>query len=112
MASSIVDELVAAGWKPAEPRPGGRQRAEHARRGGSRVVAEQRGDSLWLVIDEPSDRRVLGIEPAAEPAEVAAAIVALQDTVSIASYFSAYGDLGAVGAVSIIAWEQFDPDWS
>jgi hypothetical protein len=107
----VIEGLVAAGWQREPPRPGAEQRVVHARADGSRLVVETRDEGLWLVIDEPGDRRVLGLQPTAPQAAVAQAIVVLQDTASIASYFSAYGALGDVGEVSIIAWEQFDPGW-
>ena len=108
---SIVEALLAAGWQPEAPRPGADRRAAHSRLDGSRLVVETREDGLWLVIDEPGERRVLGIEPSVAAAEVAAAIVAIQDTLSVASYLEAYGALGAIGDVSIVAWEQFDAGW-
>jgi hypothetical protein len=111
MSDPIVLGLVRAGWVERPPRPGATARVEHARGDGSRIVVEARADNLWFVIDEPADRRVLGLEPSSPPDEVVAAIVALADTASLDDYFSAYGDLGAVGSVAIIAWEQFDPDW-
>src|SRR5690349_7487505 len=99
----VIDELVKLGWR----RDGAR--AIHARTG-SRLVVENR-EVLWLVIDEAADRRVLGIQPVIAPAAVAKAIVRLQDELSIDSYLSAYGELGDVGDISIIAWEQFEPGW-
>lgn len=111
MTSAIRDGLIAAGWTSAPPREGAAWRVVR-QRAGDRVVAEQRdGGPLWLVADQPGDRRVLGIEPTASAREVVAAIVAVQDSFSVGDYFGAYGDLGAIGDVAIIAWEQFDPAW-
>jgi hypothetical protein len=111
MADPLFDALISAGWIAESPRPKSEARVARARRDGSRLVVERRGERLWIVIDEPGERRVLGLEPTAALADVAAAIVALQDTLSVGSYLMAYGELGSVGGVSIIAWEQFDPDW-
>jgi hypothetical protein len=99
----VIDELVKLGWR----REGAR--AVHTRTG-SRLVVEAR-ELLWLVIDEAADRRVLGIQPVIAPTAVAKAIARLQDELSIESYLHAYGELGDVGDISIVAWEQFAPDW-
>ena len=96
--NEIVDALVKAGWQAEGAR------AVYARRG-SRLVVEPR-EMLWLVIDEADDRRAIGIEPTVAPEAVAKEIVRLQDSLSIDSYLAAYGELGAIGDISIVAWEQ------
>jgi hypothetical protein len=111
MNDAIFAALARAGWTAEAPRPGADVRLALTRADGSRLVIERRGDVLWLVIDEPGERRVLGIRPTAAPAAVAAAIVALQGSLSVGSYLMAYGELGEIGDVSIIAWEQLDPQW-
>jgi len=111
MSSKIVDDLIAAGWTREQPRPGAEERVVHPRANGSRIVVETRDEGLWFVIDERNDRRVLGIQPSAPVEAVTRKIIELADTAAIGNYFSVYGDLGDVGEVAIIAWEQFDPDW-
>jgi hypothetical protein len=108
-ADPFVEILAARGWLPRPPTRAATSRVAYPRNDGSELLLERRDDNLWLWVIERDDKRCFEIDPSGAFDVLLDKVVAIQDELTVDTYLAHYLDLSALGEISIVAWEQYEP---